>query len=279
MSKRVCVVVGIGGMGRAIVRRLDPGAHIVVADYDTVTLTSVEGALRDEGYDVTARRVDVAEPDDVTDLAEFAASLGAVSTVVHTAGVSGVQADPQTVLRVDLLGVALAIDAFGRVIAPGGAGVVIASMAAQTIPALADDDMLQLATEPAGELLSLPVVTSQTFERAEQAYSFAKLANLARVRSGSVSWGRRGARLNSVSPGFIATPMGLAELAGPHGHAMRSMVSTSNAQRVGTPSDIANAVEFLVGQASTYISGIDLIVDGGVVAALKSGVDVFGKDG
>lgn len=271
---QVAVVVGIGGMGRSIARRCAPGSRLLLLDRSVEALDEVEQALVGEGYDVTTRVLDIADAADVASSAEFAASLGDVSAVVHTAGLSGVQADPQQVLKVDLCGVAHVIESFGEVVAVGGAGVVIASMASQTIAPFSDEEAQELNATPAHRLTELASVRAR-LDRGEPAYSVAKLANLAQVRGGSVSWGRRGARLNCLSPGFIATPMGMAELAGEHGTAMRAMIETSNAKRVGTPADIAAAVDFLLGPCSSFISGIDLIVDGGVVAGLKSGVDVF----
>ena len=101
------------------------------------------------------------------------------------------------------------------------------------------------------------------------AYGLAKRANQARVEAASVVWGRRGGRVVSISPGIIATPMGHAELAGPFGDVMRSMLDLSGCRRLGTPDDIAAAVEFLVSPAASFITGIDLLVDGGVVAAMR----------
>jgi NAD(P)-dependent dehydrogenase (short-subunit alcohol dehydrogenase family) len=267
MTRNVVVVIGVGGMGQAIARRQGAGAHVLAADFNQELLESATGQLRDEGYEVTSQVVDVSSHESVTALAERAASLGEVRAVAHTAGLSPVQAPVSAILAVDLLGVALVLEEFGKVIAAGGAGVVIASMAGHFQPALPDQDARQLATTPADELLSLPITAPGRFADPGNAYGFAKHANLLRVQAASSTWAARGARINSISPGVIATPMGQAELGSEHGAMMRMMIDASNAKRVGTPADIASAADFLLSPAAGFISGTDLLVDGGVTAA------------
>ncbi|MEV0383205.1 SDR family oxidoreductase [Nonomuraea sp. NPDC050643] len=271
MNRQVAVIIGVGGMGRAVAERVGAGARLLVADFDQESLDSVTERLRDQGHDVTPQRVDVSSRESVAALAARAASLGEVRSVVHTAGLSPVQAPVPAILAVDLLGVALVLEEFGQVVAAGGAGVVIASMAGHFQPALSGDDALRLATVPAGELLSLPVTAESRFADSGSAYGFAKQANHLRVQAASTAWGARGARINSISPGVIATPMGRAELDSEHGAIMKAMVDASNAGRVGTPADIAAAVDFLLGPAAAFISGTDLLVDGGVIAAARTG--------
>jgi NAD(P)-dependent dehydrogenase (short-subunit alcohol dehydrogenase family) len=174
-------------------------------------------------------------------------------------------------LAVNLFGVALVIEQFGRVVAPGGAGVVIASTAAHRRSSLSPEQALQLATVPADELLTLPFAAPANFPDCLAAYSFTKRANLIRVQAASVASGAKRARINTISPGVIATPMADAELTGENGVVMRAMLEGSNAQRVGTPADIAAAVDFLLSPASGFISGADLLVDGGVTDAAQTG--------
>jgi NAD(P)-dependent dehydrogenase (short-subunit alcohol dehydrogenase family) len=172
-------------------------------------------------------------------------------------------------LAVDLLGVALMIDEFGRVIEPGGAAVVIASMAGHMQPALDPAVAQRLATAPTDELLSLEACS--TITSSQMAYPFAKRANQLRVAAAAVSWGERGARINSISPGVISTAMGRLELSSESGTLMRAMVDNSGLRRLGTPEDIAAATEFLLGPSASFITGTDLLVDGGVIAAIQSG--------
>jgi NAD(P)-dependent dehydrogenase (short-subunit alcohol dehydrogenase family) len=210
---------------------------------------------------------DVSDRDSVSALVETASELGRIEVVVHTAGVSPVQASVDAILRVDLLGAALLLDAFSGTIAPGGAGVFISSMAGTLAP-LDPDLERRLMDSATADLLSLPELSAEAIPDPGTAYSLAKRANQLRVRSAAITWGRRGARVNSISPGIISTPMGNAELAGPNGEFMRGMIAGSPAGRVGTSHDIASAVEFLVGPAASFITGTDLLVDGGVVASL-----------
>ena len=155
-----------------------------------------------------------------------------VTAVVHTAGVSPVQATVDAILRVDLLGTALMLDAFGEVIGSGGAGVFVASMAG-TMASLDLDFERRLATTPADQLLELPELSADAISESGTAYTVAKRANQVRVQAASLSWGRRGARVNSLSPGVIATSMGEAELDGPHGEIMRAMIAASGTGRMG----------------------------------------------
>jgi NAD(P)-dependent dehydrogenase (short-subunit alcohol dehydrogenase family) len=261
----VLVVVGVGGMGAAAARRLGAGRTVVLADVNRPTVDAVAAGLVADGYLVEPHTVDVADAASVSALAEVAAQLGPVRTVVHTAGLSPVQAPAEAVLRVDLLGTALILDAFGAVITGGGAGVCIASMAG-TMAALDAELERRLATTPAIELLALPEVAAVTDPGA--AYGLAKRGNQVRVKAAAGAWGLRGARINSISPGIIATPMGNAELEGPSGEMMRGMIQASATGRLGTPEDIAAAVDFLTGPHATFITGTDLLVDGGAVSGL-----------
>ncbi|MFC9300647.1 SDR family oxidoreductase [Streptomyces albidoflavus] len=270
MGRNVVVVIGVGGMGEAIARRQGPGNRLLLADFDEATLAAVAERLRGQGHEVVTQAVDVSSASSVTALAEAAAGLGAVTQVVHTAGLSPVQASPAAVLRVDLLGTALVVEEFGHVVAPGGAGVVIASMAGHMLrtPLTAEQESA-LAHTPAGELLRLPFADPEAL--GQGAYGLAKYGNRLRVQAASAAWGARGARINSISPGVIATPMGQQELDGVSGRTMRAMVAASGTGRLGTPEDIAEAAAFLLGPGASFITGNDLLVDGGVVAALRSG--------
>ncbi|QLL07702.1 SDR family oxidoreductase [Mycobacterium vicinigordonae] len=267
--RQVLAVIGVGGMGQAIARRLGSGKTVLLADNNEATLTSVAEALAADGYEVRSQTVDVSAAESVHALAEFAASLGPVTAMVHTAGLSPAQASAQAVMAVDLLGTALVLQEFGEIIAPGGAGVVIASMAGHMFAAQPPEREKSLAHNPPGELLELDFINSIT--ESAFAYPIAKQANHIRVRAAASQWGRRGARINSISPGIISTPMGQEELASAVGDGMRAMIEMSGTGRIGTPDDIAAATAFLLGPESTFITGTDLLVDGGVIAAMKTG--------
>jgi NAD(P)-dependent dehydrogenase (short-subunit alcohol dehydrogenase family) len=268
-NNEVLVVIGVGGMGLSIARRVGAGRTIVLADINAAGLNAAAGALTDDGHQVLTQEVDVTSRSSVAAVAETAQAAGRVTAIVHTAGLSPEQASAEAVLAVDLLGVALTIDEFGRVIEPGGAGVVIASMAGHMQPALDPEVERQLASTPADELLGLQACSRITDSR--MAYPFAKRANQIRVAAAAGAWGERGARINSISPGVISTAMGRLELGSESGVLMRAMVDNSGLRRLGTPEDIAAATEFLLGPAAAFVTGTDLLVDGGVIAAIQTG--------
>ncbi|MEV7692255.1 SDR family oxidoreductase [Microbacterium sp. NPDC089189] len=270
----VLVVIGVGGMGETIARRQAPGRTTLLADFNEAATDAVAASMRDDGFDVVTQRVDVSSRASVESLATRAADLGDVRTLVHTAGLSPAQAPLDAVLRVDLLGVGLVLESFGAVIARGGAGVVISSSSSYLQPPFSAEEQAGIHRASPEELLELPLFQPEALHHhAGVAYGRAKLANRIQVQAASVgAWKSRGARINTVSPGVISTAMGRQELATASGAFMRSMVDGSGTGRLGSPSDIADAVTFLLGPQASFITGIDLLVDGGAVAAVATGV-------
>jgi NAD(P)-dependent dehydrogenase (short-subunit alcohol dehydrogenase family) len=240
---------------------------LVVADASEDRLAALAERLSTAGHRVRTMRVDVSSAAEVTTLATTAAALGAIRAVVHTAGVSPVQATPEQIVAIDVVGTARVLDAFEPHVEPGTVAVCIASMAGTMTP-MDPQTLERLATTPTEQLSALALLDPATLD-AGSAYGIAKRANQARVEAASVGWGRRGGRVVSLSPGVIATPMGRAELAGPFGDVMRAMIEASGSGRLGTADDIAAVVEFLVGPGASFITGTDVLVDGGVVAAMR----------
>ena len=212
-------------------------------------------------------------PESVISLARRAAGLGDVARLIHAAGVSPSQAPPQTILRVDLYGTALVLEEFGRVIASGGSGVVVASQSGHVLPALTAEQERQLATTPVEELMSLPMLQPDTVLDPLYAYQLAKRGNALRVRAEAVRWAQRGARINAISPGVIVTPMSRDELRAPGGAAFRAMIETSPAGRAGTPDEVATVGALLLGPDGAFITGSDVLMDGGLTAAYFYGSD------
>ena len=272
MRPDVLVVVGAGAIGTAIAQRLGPGRPVLLADLAEQALATSAAALGDVGVPVSTAVVDVTDASSVRSLAEQAASMGPVRSVVHTAGVSPEQSTVEAILAVDVVGVAQVLEGFASVVAPGGAGVVLASVAGHAgLRPISDEEAAALASTPADRLASLPSLDASTFGDTQTAYGFAKHANRIQVRAAALAWGRHGARVNSVSPGLLDTPMGRAELAGPFGSAMRETALASPAGRLGSPYDVANAVGWLLGPDAAFVTGTDLLVDGGFLPTLLAG--------
>ena len=271
MNTRIVVVIGAGGIGQAIARRQGSGNTVLLADRDQTTLAAAAETLQAAGHTVTTRPVDVASRDSVHALAQAAAELGDVVNVIHTAGLSPVQASPQAILAVDLVGVALVLEEFGQVIAPGGAGVVISSMAGYMQSSLDSEAEHVLAHTPTDQLLQQQLLAPASVPNSGAAYALAKRANHLRVQAAAVSWGERGARINSISPGIILTPLARDEMAGPGSEGYQRMIETSAAGRVGTADEVASAAAYLLGSEAGFVTGADLLIDGGVIAALRAG--------
>lgn len=265
------VVIGAGSMGQAIARRIGVGKTILLADLNEDAAQAAANALESAGFTTSTATVDVASQDSVAALAETAAALGAVVHVVHTAGLSPAQASPEAIIAVDLIGVAFVLEELGRVIASGGSGIVIASQAGYMIPPLPADQQHALATTPADELTALPFLQPDVVTNSGAAYALAKRANIVRVQAASVEWGDRGARLNSLSPGIIMTPLAMDKLNSPAGEAYQRMIKASAADRVGTPDEIGATAAFLMGRDGSFITGTDLLIDGGVIASIAAG--------
>ncbi|MFS0702570.1 SDR family oxidoreductase [Cellulomonas sp. 179-A 4D5 NHS] len=270
-TTEVVVVIGAGSIGQAITRRVATGRTVLVADISPDNAQAAARALESAGYEVETATVDVSSRDSVTALADHAAGLGPVTRVIHTAGLSPAQASPQAIIAVDLVGVAHVLEEFGRVIADGGSGVVISSQAGHMLPPLPAEQNHALSTTRAADLAGLPMLQPDAVPNSGFAYALAKCANILRVQAASVLWGDRGARLNSISPGIIMTPLALDELRSAAGEAYQRMIAASAAGRVGTPDEVAGAAAFLMGPEGAFVTGTDLLIDGGVIASIATG--------
>ena len=263
----VIVVIGAGSIGQAIVRRISAGKLVLLADIRQENADAAAKTLTDAGFNVTTTTVDVSSRASVHILVGAATKLGEVSGVIHAAGVSPSQASPETILKVDLYGTALVLEEFGNVIACGGAGVVIASQSGHRLPPLSAEQNAALATTPVEELLNLPMVQPGQIKDSLHAYQISKRGNSLRVMAEAVRWGKRGARINTISPGIIITPLANDELKGPRGPGYRRMLEVSAAGRAGTPDEVGTVGALLMGPDGAFITGSDFLMDGGVTAA------------
>src|SRR6187549_1426193 len=220
----VIVVIGAGSIGQAIARRVSAGKHVLLADLRQENADAAAKTLSEAGFKVTTAKVDVSSRASVQALVEKATSLGEVSGVIHAAGVSPSQASPEIILKVDLYGTALVLEEFDNVIARGGAGVVIASQSGHRLPPLSVEQNKALATTPVEELLQLPMLQPDQVKDSLHAYQISKRGNSLRVMAEAVRWGKRGARVNTISPGIIITPLAKDELTGPRAEGYRRMI-------------------------------------------------------
>ena len=271
MASDVIVVIGSGGIGLAIARRQGFGKTVLLADFNEEVLEAAAQQMRDASYTVEKQVVDVASRASIRALANKAASLGPVMQVVNTAGLSPNMAPPDKVLEADLYGSAVVFEEFERVIAPGGAGLIISSMAGHMMRQLPADQEHALAFTPADELLALPFLQADAIPNSLVGYMIAKRANHLRVQAAAMSWGERGARVNSISPGIIATPLARHELNSAIGDGYRAMIAASPSKRMAPPEEIAVAAAYLLGPDAGFITGSDLLIDGGVIAAMRAG--------
>lgn len=263
----VIVVIGAGSIGQAIARRVSAGKHVLLGDVRREQADAAADVLADAGFEVSTATIDVSSRESVHAFTGMAAAIGPVSGVIHAAGVSPTQASPETILKVDLYGTALVLEAFGNVIAPGGAGVVISSQSGHRLAALTPEQNKALAMTPADKLFGLPMLQPGAVADPLHAYQLSKRGNALRVMAEAVRWGRRGARLNAISPGIIITPLARDELAGPRGPGYRRMLSLSAAGRAGTPDEVGAVGALLMGPDGAFITGSDILMDGGVTAA------------
>lgn len=265
--KDVFVVIGAGSIGQAIVRRVSQGKTVLLADLRPENAESAAKVLRDAGFSVSTTGVDVSSRESIQQLVKTATALGPVKGVIHAAGVSPSQASPETILKVDLYGTAVVLEEFGQVITEGGSGVVIASQSGHRLPPLSVEQNEALAITPAEELLALPFLQTGTITDSLLAYQYSKRGNALRVMAEAVKWGKRGARVNTISPGIIYTPLANDELSGPRGAGYRDMLERSPAGRGGSPDEVAAVAALMMGPEGSFITGSDFLMDGGVTAS------------
>ena len=267
--KDVVVLVGTGSIGQAIARRVGAGKHIVLGDLKLTAAQSAAEIFGGAGFETSTIAVDISSRELILRLVEHAQSFGAVKNLICAAGVSPSQAPVEKILQVDLYGTAVLLEEFGKIIADGGSGVIISSQSGHRLPALSEEQNFQLATTPTEELLNLPFL--RTITDTLKAYQYSKRCNVLRVAGQATPWGKRGATVNSISPGIIITPLAADELKGPRGAGYRKMLEASPAGRAGTPDEVGDLAEFLMSSRGRFISGADFLIDGGTTASYHYG--------
>lgn len=265
--KNVMVWTGAGQIGMAIARRMGYGMKIVVGDKKLENAQAIAKLMNDAGYDVVPTEMDLSSRASIRRLIAEAKQFGDITMLVNAAGVSPSQAPVEAILQVDLYGTAVLLEEVGKVIAPGGVGVTISSQSGHRMPALTPEQDAQLACTPTEELLELPLLQPENIRDTLHAYQMAKRCNEKRVMAESVRWGAKGARINSISPGIIVTPLAIDEFNGPRGDFYKNMFAKCPAGRPGTADEVANVAELLMSSKGAFITGADFLIDGGATAS------------
>ncbi|MBD5453287.1 MAG: SDR family oxidoreductase [Lachnospiraceae bacterium] len=263
----VMILTGAGQIGMAIARRMGYGKKIVMGDKNFENAKAIAEIMNNAGFDVEPVEMDLSSRESILKLIEKALSYGEIKMLVNAAGVSPSQAPVEAILKVDLYGTAVLLEEVGKVIAEGGVGVTISSQSGHRMKQLTPEEDEQLAITPTEELLNLEILQPENITDTLHAYQMAKRCNEKRVMAEAVKWGERGARVNSISPGIIVTPLAIDEFNGPRGDFYKNMFAKCPAGRPGTADEVANVAELLMSPAGAFITGADFLIDGGATAS------------
>lgn len=265
--KNVMILTGAGQIGMAIARRMGYGMKIVIGDKKPENAQAIARIMNDAGFDAVPVEMDLSSRASIRRIIAEAQKYGDITMLVNAAGVSPSQAPIEAILKVDLYGTAVLLEEVGKVIAHGGVGVTISSQSGHRMKQLTPEEDEQLACTPTEELLKLPLLQPENIRDTLHAYQLAKRCNEKRVMAQSVEWGEKGARINSISPGIIVTPLAIDEFNGPRGDFYRNMFAKCPAGRPGTADEVANVAELLMSSKGAFITGADFLIDGGATAS------------
>ena len=265
--KDVMLWTGAGQIGMAIARRTGFGKKIIVGDKNINNAKKIAKIMAEAGFDIEPAECDISSRDSILNLIKKGQEHGEIATLINAAGVSPSQAQIEAILKVDLYGTAVLLEEVGKAIKQGGRGITVSSQSGHRMPALPPEIDEQLAMTPAEELLNLEVLKPENIKDTLHAYQMAKRCNVKRVMAEAVKWGKRGARINSISPGIIVTPLAIDEFNGPRGDFYKNMFAKCPAGRPGTADEVANLAEILLSEKADFITGSDFLIDGGATAA------------
>ena len=265
--KDVVLLTGAGQIGMAIARRIGYGKKIVVGDKKIENAEVTCKIMTDAGFDCAPFAADISSRESIRGIIAECQKYGEIAYLVNAAGVSPSQAPVEAILKVDLYGTAVLLEEVGKVIKTGGVGVTISSQSGHRMKQLTPEEDELLATTPTEELLQLEILRPENIRDTLHAYQMAKRCNEKRVMFEAVRWGARGARINSISPGIIVTPLAINEFNGIRGDFYKNMFAKCPAHRPGTADEVANVAELLLGDKGAFITGADFLIDGGATAA------------
>ena len=271
MASEVVLWTGAGQIGMAIARRVGYGKKILVGDKSIDNANAIAKVMNEAGFDVEPYEMDLSDRESILGMIARARELGEITTLINAAGVSPSQAPIEVILKVDLYGTAVLLEEVGKVIAPSGVGVTISSQSGKRMPQLTAEADRALATTPPEELLNLPLLQPENVRDTLHAYQLAKRCNEKRVMYEAVRWGERGARINSISPGIIVTPLAIDEFNGPRGDFYKNMFAKCPAGRPGTADEVGALAELVMGPQGAFITGSDFLIDGGATASYYYG--------
>lgn len=271
MNQEVMILTGAGQIGMAIARRMGYGMKIVVGDRNIENAKAICTTMNNAGFDCVPFEMNLSNRGSILSIIAEAQKYGEIAMLVNAAGVSPSQASIETILHVDLYGTAVLLEEVGKIIKAGGTGVTISSQSGHRMSALTPEQDRLLATTPTEELLSLDMLQMENINDTLHAYQMAKRCNVKRVMAEAVKWGIRGARINSISPGIIVTPLAIDEFSGPRGDFYKNMFAKCPAGRPGTADEVANVAELLMRPQGAFITGADFLIDGGATASFFYG--------
>lgn len=269
--KDVVILTGAGQIGMAIARRISMGKKLVIGDKSRANGEAITKIMNEAGFDAVFVQCDVSSRESILNLIKEANQYGEIAHLINAAGVSPSQAPIETILKVDLYGTAVLLEEVGKVIKEGGTGVTVSSQSGHRMPALGAEIDEQLAATPTEELLDLEVLQPEKIRDTLHAYQLAKRCNVKRVMYESVRWGERKARINSISPGIIVTPLAIDEFNGPRGDFYKNMFAKCPAGRPGTADEVASLAELMLDSRGAFITGSDFLIDGGATASFFYG--------
>jgi NAD(P)-dependent dehydrogenase (short-subunit alcohol dehydrogenase family) len=265
---RLLITGATGGMGRACAQlAAADGYQLILADLSSTKLDELASECGQQGAATECHTLDVTQSDSIGELVAALQARGGVDAIIHTVGVSPQMAVWEQIIEIDLVGTLELLELARPSLKPGGCALAIASMSAYMCPP--DEDIEQAMSDPLapGFIDRLKALSNSSLENPGLAYAYAKKALKHYVENRASAWGKEGKRFVSLSPGLIDTEMGRLENdAMENFEAMRSLVALD---RLGDPEDIANTCLFLVSDRAAYISGCDILVDGGFVAAMN----------